>query len=1043
MQLDRPHIAIRTRTISEIGDLSLVLMRRYAGGIATAWLIGALPWIVLNAVLLVPPVAMGWHNDLVLESASLGMVRYAVWMVILVALQTPVAGCVLTMYLGTAVFEPQPTVGSMVAKTWSMWRPILWSLVGMRMVLLSTLWVAVRMTTPMDFIDGMVAGGLVLIAGIQRSGRPFLPEILLLEECPIRRRDSAGQNVRQRSRLLHRPHGAELNGRFIAVVSTLAVLAVAFGLAMRAALMLLIGGGVAVDLLSWFVVFPAVLWLTGAISVVIRLLNYLDCRIRLEGWDVELAVRAETIRQFGDDTHAVRATPPRSVGAVVRIVATALLIAAAVATPASAEVRPSDGAHQVDPPTSVVTTMPRHSNWFDASRASSIPVQLEDNRPSAKNRDSRWTPEKPVKTKTAKPAAAARDWSWLQIVGCVLAIAIVMAIAAALSHLISRYQPAPDSGAMQSLISGAPDEQTIRRMGELPAAVRRSDVNLREETTRLAAEGHYDQAVVLLFGHQLLALDRGGLLRLGRGKTNLQYVEEVHQRDPVSAPELAATTEIFDRSYFGQHHVRQAEFEQLWQNNLSLERRLLDRETLAPAAASATPSTAVVTAGAALLLMIMVGGCSRLTTTYGDTRGRTAQRSLNGLETFRRALLSNLGDASMGRLEPIDIQLLKDSTLDIDVIVWTPRQHQAIDPATRTWLRRWLRQGHRTLVYVVADEGSLTPYLRQMRPQAPAEQRLVYRRRLAHRLVERMRRSHRRPEDDDWFTASPVEVGGVGGYAIEPPVQPPETDDSILAQTMFEFDRGGQSDDWQPRLIAELTRDRWNGSAVVVVGGGSLVTNFAFAESSSAPSQMHEQSQMQEPSQRQKLSHASAIVSSISESIARRVQHAPATPPGVGHDAVATGTEPESPRPIKIAFATTDTARMPVRQTPPPREVSSGMAVLTTWPLSLVTVHGLVAGLIACLILLPIFGRPRALPAPNPNRFVHHIDAVATLMQRGGGEAFARDRIERYRKRKNLPRQHPTRPPNSASSADPSLRQVAHKGITKPVAGPAGGSDPY
>ena len=50
----------------------------------------------------------------------------------------------------------------------------------------------------------------------------------------------------------------------------------------------------------YLVLYPLALWAAGALSVLIRFLSYLDTRIRLEGWEVQLAVRAEAIRQFGD-----------------------------------------------------------------------------------------------------------------------------------------------------------------------------------------------------------------------------------------------------------------------------------------------------------------------------------------------------------------------------------------------------------------------------------------------------------------------------------------------------------------------------------------------------------------------------------------------------------------------------------------------------------------------------------------------------------------------------------------------------------------------
>ena len=47
------------------------------------------------------------------------------------------------------------------------------------------------------------------------------------------------------------------------------------------------------------VLFPLCLWIIASISVVVRLLFYLDTRLRLEGWDVELLIRAEVIRRYG------------------------------------------------------------------------------------------------------------------------------------------------------------------------------------------------------------------------------------------------------------------------------------------------------------------------------------------------------------------------------------------------------------------------------------------------------------------------------------------------------------------------------------------------------------------------------------------------------------------------------------------------------------------------------------------------------------------------------------------------------------------------
>jgi hypothetical protein len=49
---------------------------------------------------------------------------------------------------------------------------------------------------------------------------------------------------------------------------------------------------------SWTVqlLVPIAFWMTAGFSIVVRFLSYLDLRIRQEGWEVELLMRAEAAR---------------------------------------------------------------------------------------------------------------------------------------------------------------------------------------------------------------------------------------------------------------------------------------------------------------------------------------------------------------------------------------------------------------------------------------------------------------------------------------------------------------------------------------------------------------------------------------------------------------------------------------------------------------------------------------------------------------------------------------------------------------------------
>ena len=52
MQLDQTHVTIRARTLTEISDLAMVMIRSYPTAIIIGFAMGALPWAILNALLL-------------------------------------------------------------------------------------------------------------------------------------------------------------------------------------------------------------------------------------------------------------------------------------------------------------------------------------------------------------------------------------------------------------------------------------------------------------------------------------------------------------------------------------------------------------------------------------------------------------------------------------------------------------------------------------------------------------------------------------------------------------------------------------------------------------------------------------------------------------------------------------------------------------------------------------------------------------------------------------------------------------------------------
>lgn len=311
MQLDRTHVVVRLRTLAEIGDLAFVMIRRYPASLLIGFAIGASVWAIANALLLswipIGEAAYGLDD----EDATAEILRYVTWMLLLITLQTPAAGVLTTLYLGQAVFEQRPTWSSVMGMAKHQFWRCFWVLGVIRLAVPAMVLLAFRWGQPAAvFWDVVIPIALLLMTAVHRSHRPFLPEILLLEQCPLRSKSATGITVAKRSKALHRPMSSELGGRFLGVslmLTGLLLSVLTTFLWMRGTI---VGQWSFMTLFILVVVYPLAIWIVAGISVLVRLLSYLDTRIRLEGWEVELAVRAEAIRQFGEETKLLPKTTP-------------------------------------------------------------------------------------------------------------------------------------------------------------------------------------------------------------------------------------------------------------------------------------------------------------------------------------------------------------------------------------------------------------------------------------------------------------------------------------------------------------------------------------------------------------------------------------------------------------------------------------------------------------------------------------------------------------------------------------------------------------
>jgi hypothetical protein len=290
MQLDRTRIAVRERSGIEILDMALHVVRVYFRPWWQATLLGALPFALINVALLWglwidPDEGFPW--------------RYAWLMSVLIFIEAPWATSILTTYLGAAVFEEGINVRKAARETLSRLPQMVWCQGIVRGVIpaLAVVLLARRFEDDEGhwLLDGLLLSVIALYAMAVRAFRPFLNEIVLLERNPLRAKSAQVITASKRSKYLHEPSGGDLVVRWMGAALVGFLIASAFSLT----LVVLCGMLFGYWQWGWFMLLvgvPLVLWLTAGYMGVVRFLNYLDLRIRHEGWEVELRLRAEAVR---------------------------------------------------------------------------------------------------------------------------------------------------------------------------------------------------------------------------------------------------------------------------------------------------------------------------------------------------------------------------------------------------------------------------------------------------------------------------------------------------------------------------------------------------------------------------------------------------------------------------------------------------------------------------------------------------------------------------------------------------------------------------
>ncbi|MCA9121360.1 MAG: DUF4129 domain-containing protein [Planctomycetaceae bacterium] len=192
-----------------------------------------------------------------------------------------------------------------------------------------------------------------------------------------------------------------------------------------------------------------------------------------------------------------------------------------------------------------------------------------------KNRGSKW--ERTIQAKKARTPWSMPDWLWtmLEVLGWTL---LVMALVAVGYFLVRAFLVAESGYASgEAFAEGKLGSGDVDRVENLPFQLDQPRANLLETARRLYEAGKFSEAIIYLYSHQLVELDKRQLIRLTKGKTNRQYLRELKRRSDLFAS-LQATMFAFEDVFFGNHPIDRSRFEACWNGldafHLSLERAM-------------------------------------------------------------------------------------------------------------------------------------------------------------------------------------------------------------------------------------------------------------------------------------------------------------------------------------------------------------------------------------------------------------------------------------------------------------------------------------
>ena len=354
-----------------------------------------------------------------------------------------------------------------------------------------------------------------------------------------------------------------------------------------------------------------------------------------------------------------------------------------------------------------------------------------------------------------------------------------------------------------------------------------------------------------------------------------------------------------------------------------------------------------------LVVLLLSSGCGMNLDSLPDDYGERRGNGLNGL-----GVLAEMFSQDGSRV--VTWKRLSPKAQKQDTIIWAPTNYALPSGEQLEYFDDWLQSDYsRTLILINRDYDAAIGHWRTLLDGATGQQAIEIRRRLAVAEAALSERLHYADEREcDWFTidinshsAWADDFEGEWGELIDAknahiyagaklsfePLESNEFDEYVVEHLLMENDRP---------VITRITCDLWRDDCqVIIASNGSTLFN--------QPLVNHENRKL-----------AANIVDICNN-------------------------------PDRTMILEGPTDGVEVRDT----DASAPMMLqaFTVWPINFLMIHATLLGILFCISVFPIFGRPRELASGAVSDFGKHIRAYGEMLNRASGTEYVRDRLRQYR----------------------------------------------